>query len=72
MTEIEGVIEPLRQALAKRAYTELTPVQKAVLDPYVADSDLLVSAQTGSGKTVAFGLAVAPTMPCVPCALGVP
>ena len=62
MTEIEGVIEPLRQALAKRAYTELTPVQKAVLDPYVTDSDLLVSAQTGSGKTVAFGLAVAPTM----------
>jgi len=62
MTEIEGVIAPLQQALAKRDYTELTPVQKAVLDPYVTESDLLVSAQTGSGKTVAFGLSVAPTL----------
>lgn len=62
MTEIEGVIEPLRQALAKRAYTELTPVQKAVLEPGLTESDLLVSAQTGSGKTVAFGLSMAPTL----------
>ena len=46
----------------KRGYTELTPVQKAVLAPGLGDSDALVSAQTGSGKTVAFGLAMAPTI----------
>jgi ATP-dependent RNA helicase DeaD len=43
-------------ALAARNYTEPTPVQQAVLRPEAADRDLLVSAQTGSGKTVAYGL----------------
>jgi len=52
----------LADALAKKGYTELTPVQDAVLDPELLGQDLLVSAQTGSGKTVAFGLAMAPTM----------
>jgi ATP-dependent RNA helicase DeaD len=33
-----------------------------MLDPALAASDALVSAQTGSGKTVAFGLALAPTL----------
>lgn len=49
----------LAEALAKKGYEALTPVQEAVLDPALADQDLLVSAQTGSGKTVAFGLALA-------------
>ena len=62
MTEFEGVVPALGQALAKRGYTGLTPVQKAVLAPGLGDSDALVSAQTGSGKTVAFGLAMAPTI----------
>ncbi len=52
----------LAQALADRNYAEPTPVQAAVLDPAAAGRDLLVSAQTGSGKTVAFGLAIAPTL----------
>jgi superfamily II DNA/RNA helicase len=47
-------------ALALKGYESLTPVQDAVLAPGVAGRDLLVSAQTGSGKTVAFGLAIAP------------
>ena len=62
MTEFEGVVEALGAALAKRGYSELTPVQQAVLDPKLIDKDLLVSAQTGSGKTVAFGIAIAPTL----------
>jgi len=33
-----------------------------VTDPNHAEKDLLVSAQTGSGKTVGFGLAIAPTL----------
>ena len=40
----------------------LTQVQDAVLDPKLSRQDLLVSAQTGSGKTVAFGLSMAETL----------
>ena len=52
----------LAKALAERNYTDPTPVQSAVLEPEAAGRDLLVSAQTGSGKTVAYGLAIAPTL----------
>jgi ATP-dependent RNA helicase DeaD len=48
----------LSRALTAQGYREPTPVQAAVLAA-PADQDLLVSAQTGSGKTVAFGLAAA-------------
>ena len=50
---------PLARALEERDYTNLTPVQLAILRPDAEKRDLLVSAQTGSGKTVAFGLAMA-------------
>ena len=49
-------------ALAARDYTEPTAVQTAVLEPQTAGRDLLVSAQTGSGKTVAYALAIAETL----------
>ncbi|WP_425090599.1 DEAD/DEAH box helicase [Tropicimonas sp. S265A] len=52
----------LSEALAERGYDTLTPVQTAVSDPDLVGEDLLVSAQTGSGKTVGFGLAMAPTL----------
>lgn len=52
----------LLQALTERGYTQPTPVQAAVLAPEAAGRDLVVSAQTGSGKTVAFGLAIAPDL----------
>jgi ATP-dependent RNA helicase DeaD len=52
----------LERALADRGYTEPTPVQVAVLQPEAVGKDLLVSAQTGSGKTVAYGLAFASTL----------
>jgi ATP-dependent RNA helicase DeaD len=48
----------LLRALTARNYTEPTPVQEAVLRPQAAGRDLLVSAQTGSGKTAAYGLAL--------------
>jgi ATP-dependent RNA helicase DeaD len=57
---IENVAAPLAQALAAKGYETLTSVQDAVLAEGVAGRDMLVSAQTGSGKTVAFGLAIAP------------
>ncbi|MGL4241106.1 MAG: DEAD/DEAH box helicase [Beijerinckiaceae bacterium] len=53
---------PLAQALAERGYSDLTPVQASVVAPEAAGRDLLVSARTGSGKTVAFGLCIAPTL----------
>nr|WP_232897175.1 DEAD/DEAH box helicase [Pontibaca salina] len=40
----------------------MTQVQQAVTDHALGAADLLVSAQTGSGKTVGFGLAIAPTI----------
>ncbi|MBV8914868.1 MAG: DEAD/DEAH box helicase [Acetobacteraceae bacterium] len=52
----------LARALLAREYTEPTPVQSAVLVAEAERRDLLVSAQTGSGKTVAYGLAIAPTL----------
>jgi ATP-dependent RNA helicase DeaD len=57
-----GLAAPLAQALAAKGYQTLTAVQEAVLQPGVAGRDVLVSAQTGSGKTVAFGLAIAPEL----------
>ncbi len=48
----------LERALAERNYSNPTPVQKAVLGSETLGRDILVSAQTGSGKTVAYGLAI--------------
>ncbi len=53
---------PLARALAERNYNEPTPVQTAVLEAASVGNDLLVSAQTGSGKTVAYGIAIAETL----------
>jgi ATP-dependent RNA helicase DeaD len=55
-------IPSLARALTERDYVDPTPVQSAVLAPEAAGRDLLVSAQTGSGKTVAYGLGMAPTL----------
>ena len=48
---------PLQRALLDHHYESPTPVQTLVLEPRCRGRDLLVSARTGSGKTVAFGLA---------------
>ena len=49
----------LARALTERNYDSPTPVQTAVLADAASGRELLVSAQTGSGKTVAYGLAIA-------------
>ncbi|HEY4394531.1 MAG TPA: DEAD/DEAH box helicase, partial [Polyangia bacterium] len=65
----------LANALAARSYETATSVQAAVLDRAVAGRDLLVSSQTGSGKTIAFGAVLAETLlagersPATPAAL---
>jgi ATP-dependent RNA helicase DeaD len=57
---MENLPPLLGEALAARGYDQLTAVQSAVIAPEADSRDLIVSAQTGSGKTVAFGLAMAP------------
>jgi ATP-dependent RNA helicase DeaD len=62
--EIDPAIEALPPAIARafteRGYTTLTAVQRAVLEPELAGKDLRISSQTGSGKTAALGLVLAP------------
>ena len=50
--------ESLAEALSERGYAQLTPVQSAVIREEAVGRDLIVSAKTGSGKTVAFGMAM--------------
>ena len=59
MTQFDAAHPLLADALEQRGFTAMTDVQSAVLAEGCAGRDLLVSAQTGSGKTVAFGLSVA-------------
>jgi ATP-dependent RNA helicase DeaD len=47
------------RAIEAQGYTSLTEVQSQVITEEADGRDLIVSAQTGSGKTVAFGLAMA-------------
>ena len=54
-----GIHPALAEALAARGYDTLTSVQSAVVAGEAEGRDLIVSAKTGSGKTVAFGLAIA-------------
>jgi ATP-dependent RNA helicase DeaD len=56
-----GAHPSLLRALIERGISEPTAVQRAILECDPA-ADLMVSAQTGSGKTVAFGLSIAPTI----------
>jgi ATP-dependent RNA helicase DeaD len=56
---LETIDPALVRALSDRGYATLTPVQLAVLEPQARGRDLLVSARTGSGKTVAYGLVLA-------------
>ncbi|RKL52858.1 DEAD/DEAH box helicase [Candidatus Liberibacter asiaticus] len=62
MKIFENIPQVIGEALSERGYVNLTSVQEAILNPDLREKDVLVSAQTGSGKTVAFGLALASTL----------
>ena len=51
-----GVAEPILRALAAENYTHPTPIQLRAIPALLAGRDLLGIAQTGTGKTAAFGL----------------
>jgi ATP-dependent RNA helicase DeaD len=57
---LAGIPGPLADAMRGRGFTELTSVQRAVLEAESEGRDLRISSQTGSGKSVAIGLALAP------------
>ncbi len=57
-----AIAEPLLEALLGRGITALTAVQTAVLEAGVTGRDLKISSQTGSGKTIAIGLVLAPPL----------
>ncbi len=51
-----GLAEPILRALATEGYSTPTPIQTQAIGPLLAGRDLLGIAQTGTGKTAAFGL----------------
>ena len=57
-----GVPAVVAKALSERGFAGMTAVQEAVLAADAAGRDLQISSQTGSGKTVALGLVIAPRL----------
>lgn len=51
-----GLHPALMRALQNKTYAEPTPVQQSAIPAALAGQDVLVTAQTGSGKTVAYAL----------------
>ncbi len=51
-----GIEEPFCRALAERDITAPTPIQHQAIPPLLEGQDLIGLAQTGTGKTAAFGL----------------
>ncbi len=51
-----GLHEAILKALTESGYSEPTPVQAQAIPAAIAGRDLMVSSQTGSGKTAAFML----------------
>lgn len=48
--------EPIQQAIDEAGFTEPSPVQKEAIPLILAGNDIIAQAQTGTGKTAAFGL----------------
>jgi ATP-dependent RNA helicase RhlE len=51
-----GIAEPLLRVLVAENYTQPTPIQTQTIPLIMAGKDVLGIAQTGTGKTAAFGL----------------
>ncbi len=53
-----GLAQPLLDALARTGFNTPTPIQAQAIAPQMAGRDILGVAQTGTGKTAAFGLPI--------------
>ena len=51
-----GLSEPLLEALTHLGYEQPTPIQEQAIPPLLEGRDVIGQAQTGTGKTAAFGL----------------
>lgn len=62
MTEVTfaafGLAAPLIEALKKSGFDQPTPIQQQAIGPQIEGRDILGIAQTGTGKTAAFGLPI--------------
>ena len=53
-----GLAEPILKALEDEGYTQPTPIQEQAIPILLKGKDLLGVAQTGTGKTAAFGIPI--------------
>ena len=53
-----GLTKPLLQGVQAMGYGDPTPIQLRAIPPALAGKDVIASAQTGTGKTAAFGLPI--------------
>ena len=53
-----GLTEPIMRAVREKGYVNPTPIQIAAVKKILKGSDLMASAQTGTGKTAAFTLPI--------------
>ena len=53
-----GLAEPILKALQEEGYTQPTPIQEQAIPILLKGKDLLGVAQTGTGKTAAFGIPI--------------
>ncbi|MFV0416061.1 MAG: DEAD/DEAH box helicase [Chthoniobacterales bacterium] len=56
--EAVALAAPIQKALAKKGYTEMSPIQAQAIPVLLEGHDLMACAQTGTGKTAAFALPI--------------
>ena len=61
-----GLPPPLLRALDKAGFATPTPIQAKAIKPQLEGRDIMGIAQTGSGKTAAFGLPILAGLAALP------
>ena len=66
-----SISAPLKSNLSRHGFTEPTPVQALAIEPALAGRDVVATAQTGTGKTLAFVLPIIHLMAKSPSHAGI-